>query len=80
MMSEWQPIETAPKDGTHILLWFNVPASMFETNVAIGFWSDLADDWPEVEPWFMLECDSAPLTAFGARATHWMPLPEPPHD
>lgn len=31
-MSEWQPIETAPKEGALVLLWI-------EGGVEIGFWN-----------------------------------------
>lgn len=78
-MSEWQPIETAPKDGTEILLLFTEPPfGAGDTNIAVGFWSNTTSVWDEETPWFASEADSKPLTAFGAKATHWMPLPPPP--
>lgn len=70
----WQPIDTAPKDGTRVLLCdacFAYPKA-YPQCVAQGFWletghwgywADRISDFQLV--WF------AP--------THWMPLPEPPN-
>ena len=63
-MSEWQPIETAPKDGTKILLWATPHQMLVAKNRPIvghfdrGWWSD--------------------FNAVISHATYWMPLPEPP--
>lgn len=38
--SDWQPIETAPKDGTAILLW-----EEYSTNPFVGYWCKYARDW-----------------------------------
>lgn len=64
--NNWQPIETAPKDGRWLLL------HRADINITIvAQWDD------ESEPgydWLTLDgphyCDTFP--------THWMPLPEPP--
>ena len=65
-MTEWQPIETAPKDGTSIVL-----KGMFQCKVCAwvtekdsrgkkhSFWWGW--DWPQYEEPYL-----------------WMPLPEPP--
>ena len=68
-MAEWQPIETAPKDGRSLLLYspsYNGPAGP----IWVGNWVN--DD---VEHAF--ECMWG---VFGVDypATHWMPLPDPP--
>jgi len=63
---EWQPIETAPKDGTEFLAWY--PPDDGDD----GFF-DIAD-WIEM-PKFV-NADS--WTRGGLDPTHWMPLPEPP--
>jgi len=67
---EWQPIETAPKDGTSILAWHTVwkcPVSVY---------------WREKPKVYPVECkwlESTLTTAWPERAfTHWMPLPAPP--
>ena len=70
-MTEWQPIETAPKDGTRILL--AVLDSYATTEVEIGFWlqrktKKAKSGWRSELYFFDL----------GLTATHWMPLPEPP--
>lgn len=58
----WQPIETAPKDGTRILL-FN------SYQVRLGYWGGKRPAcWKE---------DSG-RSLWGAPPTHWMPLPAPP--
>jgi hypothetical protein len=69
-MSDWLPIETAPKDGTAVLLWLPDGFWLNDENVVTGFWSE--DDW------YFSDTDSHPIGAFGKAVTHWMPLPEPP--
>lgn len=61
-MSEWQPIETAPKDQR--LLLFFPTAGM----VATGYWAIFDEAW-QGEPFTE---EDRPLP------THWMPLPELP--
>ena len=66
---DWQPIETAPRDGTAVLCWpFNY-SSVFEgkaePEIVIGFFSE--DDW-----W----CESTVAKTFDP--THWRPLPTSP--
>jgi hypothetical protein len=65
-MNEWQAIETAPKDGTDILV------CMFGTAmVVVSFDGDVSEP---SHPWLTLDGPSYHLEA----PTHWMPLPEPP--
>jgi hypothetical protein len=67
----WRPIESAPKDGTNLLLGF--PRS----HSGEGFWMGDADrnHWGEVG-WF--ECSDDILCDHPSHPTNWMPLPPPP--
>jgi hypothetical protein len=58
----WQPIETAPKDGTRILGF----RSGWAEAIGVAFWRC---DWEE---WRSVPGD------YSWNLTHWMPLPEPP--
>ena len=43
-MSDWQPIETAPKDGTRVRLgWMPNGVLEYEAN---SYWDDVWDEWP----------------------------------
>lgn len=67
-MSEWQPIETAPKDGTPVLLY--EPSE--DPTVHVAEWG--------IGDWHL--CDFDPgydLVQRAVNPTHWMPLPEPPN-
>lgn len=66
-MSEWQPIETAPKDGTPVFLWPGVEIWTGCTVPAVAAWASNIFGWI---------CFSS--GASGEIATHWMPLPAPP--
>jgi hypothetical protein len=66
-MPDWQPIESAPRDGTRILVW----GKIFPEH-AVACWRPkgvLMEGW-ESHPYS--ECDIV-------SPTHWMPLPDPPH-
>lgn len=65
---EWQPIETAPKDGSAILIY--TPHFYFGAGVYLAWWG---------EEWWEVCTEGQTLHPYStSRATHWMPLPEPP--
>jgi hypothetical protein len=72
---KWQPIETAPKDGTEILVYKRyrkyqewVGKDEYDFYIHISFY-DGGD-------WYISAYDPP----WGNQPTHWMPLPEPPND
>ena len=62
----WQPIETAPTDGTEVLVYAR-------GSYAVAFWS--GKEWRDMGDigWAGMYGDD------GNQPTHWMPLPEPPN-
>lgn len=64
-MGQWQPIETAPRDGTPVLLWCTGDGG-YTTGPVIGLW-----DAEKMH--FSLCLFHKPLPV-----SHWQPLPEPP--
>lgn len=92
-MTEWQTIDTAPKDGTLIDLWC-VPPVMGEFSVRGVRLTDCA--WHEADDifpftgWTRMQDDGhrdlvegKPTNQNGLppwQPTHWMPLPEPPKE
>jgi hypothetical protein len=67
MTSEWQPIETAPRDGRRVLLF--VPPYGPST----GHYRD-DHNWGEsASSWF-----AHSVLNKEAEPTHWQPLPSPP--
>jgi hypothetical protein len=73
-MNKWQPIETAPKDGTLILIWVKheVGPDMMMIAKFHTEYDEPADDPSERLRW------KEEAGFYNVRATHWMPLPEPP--
>lgn len=64
----WQPIETAPRDGTRILL------RETDDEMWVGHW-DTSPWVTGVGAWITLENRS---DTYEIAATHWQPLPTPP--
>ena len=80
-MSEWQPIETAPRDGTSVLLWGLVAGEISGPDKETGFagegeWAEGTHYKPD-EDWWLLSGGDCYST--WCKPTHWMPLPEPPN-
>ena len=65
---EWQPIETAPKDGTDILV-------MTGETMHVVRWINIHGDF---DYWAVDDNKHGPFTLRGKAPTHWMSLPEPP--
>lgn len=72
-MSEWQPIETAPRDGRAIMLanaggaWIGKYMSSYRS----GYVPD--------NPWFSLMLNHDHMCSkLGVIPTHWMPMPKAP--
>lgn len=81
MMSEWQAIETAPRDGVLVLLWQE------DQGFGVGYYSEYTEEWWEAvddETQKLQQETEVHLTSFSEgllySPTHWMPLPEPPED
>jgi len=72
-MTEWQPIETAPKDGTYIIAWCVHPHAKHSAQpISDGYAQPVIAKWIDHNGggwmWHGLSCEF----------THWMPLPQPP--
>lgn len=84
--ASWLPIETAPKDGSDIIVGFD-SASVWIVHVA--WWRDL-EDWMRDDPqwseedvgWWSYTNHSVTQEKLeGHRTpTHWIPLPSLPND
>ena len=78
--SHWRPIETAPKDGTFVIL--HVPEGLESGQVTIGaYWKSedraasgrfMKGHW---DGWLGMDAD---ILSSWCEPTHWMPVPEPP--
>lgn len=66
MKPDWRPIDTAPKNGTAVLV--ALAGGMYTPTVAYWRSSITGSMWtiPETNRYLIVE------------PTHWMPLPEPP--
>lgn len=87
----WKPIDTAPKDGTAILLWCaraprdrNYTVIGYCDNYALGFWA--YGGWKSIE---VEDCGGMggeltgwmpDWTPIDLEPTYWMPLPESPNE
>lgn len=73
-MSEWQPIETAPKDGTTIPVIWDGVVRFARFDLRGGPFDDNGMLTPG---WVFVAYDGKPR-ARAFEPTHWLPLPEPP--
>jgi hypothetical protein len=70
-MSDWRPIETAPKDELIVLAAWCVPSAAALRNGSVPSWTFGAGRYLWGEQWSGI---------LGLRADYWMPLPPPPGD
>ena len=87
-MTNWQPIETAPRDGSWILLLGGHPDKLHD-NIEFDYENDqtlvfesvqscVVAFWNEAETsWRYTSYDSG-VYGLWFNPTHWMPLPQPP--
>lgn len=81
-MSEWKPIDTAPKDGTAVMLCWardsdGKPIDWREEPETTGVFVQVASWWPEADGWIVY-CSLPQEPRLHFEPTHWMPLPPPP--
>ena len=83
---KWQPIETAPKDGTEILGWRKdcgvliiryTCCAEFMTCREVSA-SGMSEDDLFKDDWFCSDFLHGSRLEGDEITTHWMPLPEPP--
>ena len=77
-MTGWQPIETAPKDGSYVLL--SVGADVVVSRWYVHYLNGKPDrcrkpEWEQADMYGGFGSYMGPL-----RPTHWMPLPPPKHE
>ena len=73
MADSWQPIETAPKDGTKVDLWV-VSEHRAKGERCTAFWAREPFSFASKrESW-----RGIPHNPMNWKPTHWMPFPDPP--
>jgi hypothetical protein len=69
----WQPIETAPRDGTAVLLCGGLDLELHKIDVVLGFYTLLPEDYGDA--W---DCQDGFGNQFLADPLYWQPKPTPP--
>ena len=68
--ARWWPIETAPRDGSYVLIgWFDLVG---QKSMHVAFWHSTRNAWCQSHRAFTDDLNWQP--------THWQPLPPPPND
>lgn len=79
-VSEWQPIETAPKDGTDVIVMYMHCETQCVFN---AFYASEEYHWEKRDVgWWSYEHSEVSRILLNdfMEPTHWMPLPPPPKD
>lgn len=79
----WQPIETAPKDGTEVVLWgrdWRPFIGMWKINPRIVLAHKKGESLHLAESYFgdRDEMDDYEMADPSMAMTHWLPIPETP--
>lgn len=75
-MMEWQPIETAPRDGSLVILYRPLAEETNDQKIAIKQSISYNNHcWDKTVP---EGCVKENYTGGSCYATHWMPLPDEP--
>lgn len=70
----WQPIETAPKDGTYIIVW----PPTYKGVCSCARWYDDAYAKKPRPYWRRIDTHGSVLLSRENPPTHWMPIPNGP--
>ena len=81
-MNDWRPIETAPKDGTAILLFGgemcdDTGPEHIHPSQAVARWVSY-QVYEGGGAWFVATADAGAIGITFHKPTHWMKLPDPP--
>ncbi len=79
-MSNWQPIETAPKDGAWVLVYGRGPddEAKGERRTAVAQFTNYLNGITREEFWWQFAWYDGGYYGGFDEPTHWMPLPAPP--
>ena len=69
---DWQPIETAPRDGRYVLLWGD------DIGCVVGSWCDECEVWEAHGGMLAGSVADVCGPTICADVTHWAELPPPP--
>lgn len=73
---DWKPIETAPMDGTWILVY---EPREYAPEIMVAQWGNIEPGYgPDVQAWVTEAYGPNPDNYAAEDATHWMPLPPDP--
>lgn len=73
-LAGWEPIETAPKDGTYVIIW----SGWFGGAATIAHWDDDRHANKKAPRWISRDRVYGRKSFVDIPPTHWMPLPPPP--
>lgn len=71
MNTDWRSIDSAPKDGTAVLLW--AKDLRFPGEMCVAQYMTVDIEW-----WHVTDGKFGPWPLRGPSPTHWMPLPAGP--